>query len=598
MSDEFYENDLDANNTSESSVPVVDDSSSATTSDYDVESADCDFQDSETKDTDTSKQSPANVPETKNEESKETITIEKELPPKKANKKRNITLIRGSFVLLLCIILSTVALWFIRPDTSSDIFYSIYYFLFCAFTVGVIVCVFLAHKSIVDLTIFISSIKEKQWRFSALKSENKKTNSICDAYKKSFIISDDDDYHKTRANSDLYFGSEAWLQDMNGLPVLAFLKIIPGTYIGFGILGTFIGFAGGLSGIDISDSQNLLNGVQILLNNLRYAFNTSIIGVLASMFLNFIVIHPLLNKLDIISKDLCDNLDMHFFVTEVDAMAIIDENNNKKPFPVVLTEILTRLEGVSSNINTMGLTIGNQVTTSVKETLDKTIEKIIKAEIKKLKEEMNSSIVLLQECQTHLQNAPQYLKEAAINMENSSKNSTEVFETFSKEIISIKNALSLMPDDFKNINTGIDATLDKLAKNQNKLSEALSKSSETFTRTIDINETLSSYYSKQTDKFNEMTSKFTSILDEYKEMNKESKDLIAGFKGMDKQIARCFDQINDATKNYGNIIEKSLESYFSGFRNATKDISKQFADATLALSEEVAKLNDYKRTGI
>ena len=184
-----------------------------------------------------------------------------------------------------------------------------------------------------------------------------------------------------------------------------------------------------------------MSGVQQLLDGLRNAFNTSIVGVLASMFLNFFLIHPLFNKLDRISKDLCDNLDMHFYVTEVDAMAIIDEHNQKKPFPVVLTEILTRLEGVSSNINQMGLTIGNQVTTSVKETLDKTIEKIIKAEIEKLKEEMNSSIELLKECQTTLQNAPQKLKEAAINMENSSKNSAEVFAKFSDDIIDIKNLL-------------------------------------------------------------------------------------------------------------------------------------------------------------
>jgi hypothetical protein len=239
------------------------------------------------------------------------------------------------------------------------------------------------------LQSFSKRITENKGRYSSLNSNNKKVNDVCIAYKKSFLVSDDEDYHKTRANSDLYFGPETWLQDTNPLPLQAFLKIIPGTFIGFGILGTFIGFAGGLSSINISDSQSLFDSVQQLLNGLRNAFNTSIVGMLASMFCNFVLIHPLFNKLDSVSKEFCDYLDNLFYVTEVDAMAIVDENNNKIPFPVVLTQILTRLEGVSSNINSMGLTIGDQVTKSVKETLDKTIEKIIKEEIEKLKTDLN-----------------------------------------------------------------------------------------------------------------------------------------------------------------------------------------------------------------
>ena len=39
------------------------------------------------------------------------------------------------------------------------------------------------------------------------------------------------------------------------------------------------------------------------------------------------------------------------------------------------------------------------------------------------------------------------------------------------------------------------------------------------------------------------------------------------------------------------MIGDSLEKYLKGFKDATKDISKQFADATLALSEEVRRLN-------
>lgn len=438
---------------------------------------------------------------------------------------------------------------------------------------------------------FAKNVIENKGRYSSLNSKNKKVNDVCNAYKKSFLVSDDEDYHKTRANSDLYFGPETWLQDTNPLPIQAFLKIIPGTFIGFGILGTFIGFAGGIGSIDLSNSEKLLGSVEQLVGGLRNAFNTSIVGMLASMFCNFFLIHPLFNKLDAESKEFCDYLDNQFYVTEVDAMAIIDENNNKIPFPVVLTQILTRLEGVSSNINSMGLTIGDQVTKSVKETLDKTIEKIIKEEIQKLKTDLNSSIMLLEECQTSLQNAPQQLKEAATVIENSAKNSSEIFENFSDSLIDIKNAVALLPDDFKNVNESFSSTVNKLSDNQSTLATAITEASDAFEKTTEISQSLSDSYDEQAKKINESISRFSDILNEYKETSRESKELLEGYKGMDINIAKIFNQINENTEGYSKIIGDSLEKYLKGFKDATKDISKQFADATLALSEEVRRLN-------
>lgn len=491
----------------------------------------------------------------------------------------------------VAVVLSIFAVKYMFPADNSDVFYNFYLGLFIVFDIGVLLCYCFANRSLTLLINLAENVVKSNGRYSSLDSQNKQVNDICNAYKKSFLVNDDEDYHRTRANSDLYFGSETWLQDTNQFPIQAFLKIIPGTFIGFGILGTFIGFAGGLSSINISGSQSLLNSVQQLLSGLRNAFNTSIVGMLASMFCNFVLIHPLFNKLDSASKNFCDYLDNKFYVTEVDAMAIVDENNNKIPFPVVLTQILSRLEGVSSNINEMGLTIGDQVTKSVKETLDKTIEKIIKEEIEKLKTDLKSSIRLLEECQATLQNAPQHLKEASINLENSSKNSSAVFDQFCENLIDIKNSLALLPQDFNSVNSSLSLTITKLSENQNMLSEALSESASAFEKTKEISQSLSDSYDEQSRKINESISRFSDILMEYKETSKESQELLTGYKGLDEQISKVFLNINENTENYSKIVADSLGKYLKGFRDATKDVSKQFADATLALSEEVRRLN-------
>lgn len=535
--------------------------------------------------------------------------------------------------------------------SNPNEFYNYYYILFILFSLVVMACCCVAQFDISLLWKFYIEFKGSRGRKEDLESidinKNKNVREICHAYSESFL--QNETYNKTRSNADLYFGGETYFNDMNTFPIQAFLKIIPGTFIGFGILGTFIGFAGGLSSINISDSQSLLNGVQNLLDGLKNAFNTSIVGILASMFLNFVLIHPLFNRLDRCSKILCDYLDTKFFVSEVDAMQVTLTKNNRTqtfPFPQTMGELYTMLEQVASNINQMGATVGDQVTQSVKATLDKTIEKIIKEEIKKLKEEMNSSISLLQECQKHLQNAPVHLKEAAEKMQAAAVNNDELFkrqnqdaveayskvvelslanyrqnldeytksveenfrilndkfgsyaklvEETSEEMLNIKNTLALMPEDFSNIDKSIQTTTDKLSANQTTLENALSESTQAFDKTTEISESLTEAYESQSKKIEDMISKFTDVLNEYKETSKESKELLAGFKGMDQQIAEIFEHINENTKAYSDVIGNSLTSYLNSFTEATKDVSAKFADATDALREEVEKLNKYEK---
>lgn len=533
----------------------------------------------------------------------------------KKNSDGKISFIVGMAFAIVFLIIAIIA---IKP-TTSDTFYKLYYILFIVFSLGSLACCCIAQYDISLLCNFYKKFKKSHGRKEDLISDNKNINEICQAYTESFLLNET--YNKTRSNADLYFGGETYFNDMNKVPIQTFLKIIPGTFIGFGILGTFIGFAGGLSSINISDSQSLLNGVQNLLDGLKNAFNTSIVGVLASMFLNFVLIHPLFNKLDKCSKILCDYLDTKFFVSEVDAMSVTDSNNRQIPFPQTMGIVLEKLEQVASNINQMGATVGDQVTQSVKATLDKTIEKIIKEEIKKLKEEMNSSIALLQECQKHLQNAPTHLKEAAEKMQAAAVNNDELFrrqnqesvealtktieenlnakfaayakavEDASEEMLNIKNTLALMPEDFSNIDKSIQTTTDKLSSNQETLENALAESTEAFDKTTEISKSLTEAYESQSEKIEEMISKFTNILNEYKESNKESKELLSGFKGMDEQISQIFAHINENMKNYTDVIGSSLTGYLNGFTEATKDVSAKFADATDALREEVEKLN-------
>ena len=532
---------------------------------------------------------------------------------------------KGFLVLMFTALLLIASLVFIWPNgnISRLSFYNVYFFIYMGFSVFVFfMCLFLKLNTF-SMHKFFTNLIAGNGKYSKLTSPNKKINKICEAYKNSFLVSGDEDYHKTRSNSDLYFGTDTWIQDMNRAPLLTFLKIIPGTFIGLGILGTFIGFSEGLSDIKVSDGdlESIINGVDSLLAGLKNAFNTSIVGVLASVYLNFVVIHPFSNTLNTISKQLCDYLDSKFYVTEVDAMAILDENHNLKPFPVTMEEMMTKLENVSANINHLGNTVGSQVTQSIKSTLDETIEGIIRGEINKLKEELNTVIETLSNCSAQLQAAPQNIKEAAGIMKDSSVTAVEEFKKQNEEAVStltqaitdninskfesyletlnkissvmekVNEGMGRLPENFLSVTNSIDATSQKIIGNSDALSQAFDKSTQTLSQTTELTSKIVQAYEAQVSVINDSASQIEKVINESNQVTKNSKELLDGYASIDEHIAHIFAEINMSTEKYTNMLSENLTTYFKSFHDATKDISKQFAEATLQLSEEIEKYN-------
>ncbi len=65
-------------------------------------------------------------------------------------------------------------------------------------------------------------------------------------------------------------------------------ELIPTLLTSLGILGTFMGMVQGLSGLDISNSANMMEGIRQLLEGMGYAFGTSVAGVSCSLVFNML----------------------------------------------------------------------------------------------------------------------------------------------------------------------------------------------------------------------------------------------------------------------------------------------------------------------
>ena len=69
----------------------------------------------------------------------------------------------------------------------------------------------------------------------------------------------------------------------------SFAEAVPGLLVSVGFLGTLIGLAQGLSGFSMSDSQAVMDSIVTLIPGMRYAFLTSIVGVVGSVSFTLII---------------------------------------------------------------------------------------------------------------------------------------------------------------------------------------------------------------------------------------------------------------------------------------------------------------------
>ena len=68
-----------------------------------------------------------------------------------------------------------------------------------------------------------------------------------------------------------------------------FADAVPGLMVSLGFMGTLIGLATGLSGFDMGNETAIMTSIETLIPGLRYAFMTSIVGVIGSVSFTLIL---------------------------------------------------------------------------------------------------------------------------------------------------------------------------------------------------------------------------------------------------------------------------------------------------------------------
>lgn len=285
---------------------------------------------------------------------------------------------------------------------------------------------------------------------------------IWEDYRRTFIVSesnsDDEDSSvfssMTRVDADLYFNSDEIVNNAGlRLPFTVFIKLIPGAFIGLGILGTFIGFSQSINfdtnAVEVSQLKNLFAGLNV-------AFGTSIIGVLTSLIFNFVISDPLILKLNQDCRELSDLLDTYFFASDIDWSNSVLQKIER----IIKRDREDFAEKISITTDTL-----EKVTDALK-----VIPSLINEADEKLQDTVNLISNMTKEQFDYI------IQEVRTNLSAVLAESTESFKDSSETIHNAVSSIAEVPDVIVDVKNKFEQVIIDTEKSYNDLNERWAKS--------------------------------------------------------------------------------------------------------------------------
>lgn len=440
------------------------------------------------------------------------------------------------------------------PINSAGNFYQTIFYIFLFASLGLfvafIIAFFNAQKFYSEMfTTDYSTLFNKQRH--GLKAAWK-------AYEKTLIdwvVTDDEGNEtctkRTRTNSDLYFDGEHWISySFVRIPIDPLLRLIPGTLIGMGILGTFIGFASGVSQLgDVSKktSEELMSGIGFLTDGLTIAFNTSIVGVIMSVVVNFLMYNPLKNACDMLCQKICDRIDEKYYISDYDALH-------------------KDLDGVSDAIKNQFVENTKDLALEVRKAVSETVED----NLDKLQSVINSQIEQLQKAMEVTETIPSKVEQSFVNTKEFIQATLdESREKFVNELNSTVDSL-----------TGCIEAFDAVP---GKIETAFENSKQFIQSTLDESR---EKYMAEINKTTDAVNGCVEALNENQEKLRQSNALFA------EQVQNVINRFSATSDDISNHFKETADSFTQNFGQAAVTATDNFKNLSTAIAKNFAKIVD------
>lgn len=478
--------------------------------------------------------------------------------------------------------------------------------------------------------------------------EKAKWSKLWSEYQNTFL----NGYKRTTEPAISYFNPENMLDaSMERVPLLVILKSIPSTFTGLGILGTFMGFAAGLSHFDTSTTESMQESIKTLLTGINTAFNTSIIGLVLSITFNFIFLQPLMKRLDKECQALANRLDDKYYIDSVDhlkeMLAFEEEGQVWLPRDYnkeMLAQLRNQTRSLANFTTDLSDAISNLASALI-ENYRKQMQEMISGDLKPILENLSNAAELLlkekiESTDQALENVVERLNAALTQFladlkENIAGQTKMEMEGLAANIKLAGDSLNQFPQLMNDLKDDVGYLLSKNEEAMNKItldsvglvSDALQDlrkySDETKTLMESFRDTVrtsesQNRYAAQISQSLEILSKTASeaslaLEQSFQEYEKHSGAVLQsiseqaeglrqaaqtvqsasqGFNGLDKSLADSFKVVIDGLNEYREATKAGLEEYLEKYSSSMTNFAGRLSSAVEELKDVVEELQD------
>ena len=399
----------------------------------------------------------------------------------------------------------------------------------------------LESKNLSDLNDISKNIEEFDLLNECFKSYRKSLRPIKD------ISKDDKVRYCSTLNADYFINDNTIIY--NSLKIRT-VNSLANSLTGIGILGTFYGLIKGLGGLNSNEIQS---GIGVLLDGVNTSFTTSLLGIVLSLSLTFIV------------KYTIDSISMEISKLVNFINSTVQTSSSIEGFKELENQLTVQTASIQKLATDISEHISNQFANSLTETLKPLFEN--------LDYNMNNLANLNKETFAKFS---QTSSETITEMINSS---SDLFNSnINQEINSLKESLSLITDKnielINNINESV-MKMESLAKTQENTISNITESVVSITEMKEMFDSINSKLIENCEVFNDYIESQNTSTENMKETLNIALDVTNNQKSISENIVGVQETISNnlsqAVEKYSELIENQ-EDYLESYSNINEDI--------------------------
>lgn len=423
------------------------------------------------------------------------------------------------------------------------------------------------------------------------------------AYLNNFFFAEDGVFHNPSDVKD-FINEETVIY---GPGRSAFAEAVPNLLVSLGFLGTLIGLSTGLAGFNMSDSTAAQNSIMTLIPGMKYAFMTSIFGVVGSVLFTLIT-RAIYGSTEHTLKSFYGAMSRYAGIVSVDPLtqvAIYQQEQNDILLTMakdlngsftrnIETAIQTAVEPIQQNLKNFMTVTGKEQMRFLDAVVMRFVDRMDESLGGKMKDfgEMLDRTTKGQEAAFEaIRNGMLDSEKAVHELRNVQSISQQLVNTMSEYMQNLRGYQQQSEDAFTRISNSVEQ-MDMVSRQQTNYLKTVSAMQTEVTRSI---ETMTGAVNAFTKKFAEENAAASQAMTAAAADLRDASDFIANTqKSAMKSLDQEFKDTMDAYREYVNqftqrvdYLAASISDSLSTLPNAVNETSDQFLDQMDRLSQTI-----------